>query len=47
MYVEVINLTDHCYILDFFQDVLNGPPTAQDTLWNVAKEKHTPKGIDC
>ncbi|XP_052086994.1 dynein axonemal heavy chain 1-like isoform X4 [Mytilus californianus] len=23
--------------------VLNGPVTAQDTLWNVAKEKHTPK----
>ncbi|KAK3096562.1 hypothetical protein FSP39_001310 [Pinctada imbricata] len=24
-------------------NVLNGPLTAQDTLWNVAKEKHTPK----
>ena len=28
----------------YFQYVLNGPVTAQDTLWNVAKEKHTPKG---
>ncbi|XP_048258404.1 dynein axonemal heavy chain 1-like isoform X3 [Haliotis rufescens] len=25
------------------KNVLNGPPTAQDTLWTVAKEKHTPR----
>ncbi|XP_074644244.1 dynein axonemal heavy chain 1-like [Tubulanus polymorphus] len=24
-------------------NVLTGPPTSQDTLWNVAKDKHTPK----
>ncbi|XP_060604387.1 dynein axonemal heavy chain 1-like isoform X2 [Ruditapes philippinarum] len=25
------------------EDILSGPPTAHDTHWNVAKEKHTPK----
>jgi hypothetical protein len=28
-----------------FQDALEGPLTDQDTLWNIAKEKHTPKGL--
>ena len=26
-----------------FQNVLSGPQTAQDTLWNVGKEQHVPK----
>ena len=25
------------------QNVLNGAPTEQDVLWNVAKDQHTPK----
>lgn len=31
--------------LDVFQEVLEGPLTDHDTLWNVAKEKHIPKGL--